>query len=82
VVAAQAGLVAVLLAQAAAIVIAEPWSEGRVLFTLRPGRGFTEGDLPALGLVLVALITVWLSWIRMRSLPARAMTVQSRGSSP
>ncbi|HTJ76824.1 MAG TPA: hypothetical protein VL337_15820 [Acidimicrobiales bacterium] len=64
------GLVAVLLAQAAAIVIAEPWSEGAVLFTLRRGQGVTEGDLPAVALVLLALVTAWLSWARMRSGPA------------
>jgi hypothetical protein len=64
------GLVAVLLAQAAAIVLAEPWSEGAVLFTLRHGQGVTEGDLPAVALVLLALITAWLSWIRIRSGPA------------
>lgn len=60
----------VLLAQAAAIVIAEPWSEGAVLLTVRRGQGVTEGDLPALALVLLALITAWLSWIRTRSGPS------------
>jgi hypothetical protein len=68
----RAALVAVLLAQAAAIVIAEPWSEGAVLFTLRPGQGFTEGDLPALALVVVALVTAWLSCIPMRRTAAGA----------
>ena len=65
-IATRAGLVAVLVAQAVAILIAEPWSEGAVLFTLRRGHGVTEGDLPAVALVVVALITVWLSCIRMR----------------
>jgi len=49
------GLVAVLLAQALAIVIAEPWPEGRVLLVLSPAHGVAMGDMPAVALVLVAV---------------------------
>jgi len=61
-----AALVAVLLAQAAAIVIAEPWPEGRVLLVLSPDHGVAMGDLPAVALVLLALAASLLWWPRIR----------------
>jgi hypothetical protein len=39
-------------------VVAEPWREGAVLFTLTAGHGVTMGDLPAVALALVALAVV------------------------
>jgi len=50
-------LVVVLLAQAAAIVIAQPWPEGAILLVLSRGHGVTMGDLPAIPLTLLALGT-------------------------
>lgn len=66
----RAALVAILLAQATAIVVTEPWPEGTVLLTLGAGHGVTVGDLPAVALVvLAAAVMVVLrasaqSWIR------------------
>lgn len=48
----------VLLAQAAAIVLTEPWSEGAILFKLTRDHGLTEGDLPALALAVLAALVV------------------------
>jgi hypothetical protein len=56
-----AGLVLVLLAQAVAIVVAEPWREGATLVTLGPGRGVSMGDLPAAVLVVLAVAVAILS---------------------
>lgn len=56
-----AALVAVLLAQAVVIVIAEPWPEGGVLLVLSRGHGVAMGDLPAVALVLGALAASLLS---------------------
>jgi len=50
-------LVVVLLVQAAAIVIAQPWPEGTILLVLSRSHGVTMGDLPALPLALLALGT-------------------------
>jgi hypothetical protein len=62
----QVSLVAVLLAQAVAILIAEPWPEGRVLLVLSPDHGVAMGDLPAAALGLVAVAITLLSLLRVR----------------
>lgn len=54
----RAALVVVLLAQAAAVVLAEPWSEGATLFKLTSEHGMTEGDLPAVLLAVLAVAVV------------------------
>ena len=52
-------LVAVLLvALAVVMVVAEPFPEGDVLLKLTHNHGVDVGDLPALGLLLVAALLV------------------------
>jgi len=58
-------LVAILLAQAVAVVMAEPWPEGAVLLILSRDHGVTEGDLPAVALIIAAALTALLSHPRM-----------------
>jgi hypothetical protein len=69
----QVSLIVVLIAQAVAIVVAEPWNEGAILFTVGPGHGVTVGDLPALVLLLLALAVGVLSARRIRSSPTRGL---------
>ena len=60
------GLTAVLVAQACAIVLDQPWPEGRTLLALTPEHGLTMGDLPAIPLALAAIAIALSAWRQAR----------------